>query len=142
MDGHVEPSRAVEDRIRALPCWAGRIEIAPLKGGISNESYLVSDGAGRHVVRFGRDYPFHHVFRERELMTARAAHAAGFGPEVRYAEPGVMVSAFLGAKTFSAEDVAAGRRRVADLLRRFHGEMPQEVSGAAFLFWPFHVVRD
>ncbi|TAA64089.1 choline/ethanolamine kinase family protein [Shinella sp. JR1-6] len=142
MDGHVEPSRAVEDRIRALPCWEGRIEIAPLKGGISNESYLVSDGAGRHVVRFGRDYPFHHVFRERELMTARAAHAAGFGPEVRYAEPGVMVSAFLGAKTFSAEDVAAGRRRVADLLRRFHGEMPQEVSGAAFLFWPFHVVRD
>lgn len=142
MDGHVEPSRAVEDRIRALPCWAGRIAIAPLKGGISNESYLVSDAVGRHVVRFGRDYPFHHVFRERELMTARAAHAAGFGPEVRYAELGVMVSAFLGAKTFSAEDVAAGRRRVADLLRRFHGEMPQEVSGAAFLFWPFHVVRD
>ena len=142
MDGHVEASRTVEDRIRALPCWAGRIEIAPLKGGISNESYLVTDAAGRHVVRFGRDYPFHHVFRERELMTARAAHAAGFGPEVRYAEPGVMVSAFLGAKTFSAEDVAAGRRRVADLLRRFHGEMPQEVSGAAFLFWPFHVVRD
>ena len=142
MDGHVEPSRAAEDRIRALPCWAGCIEIAPLKGGISNESYLVSDGADRHVVRFGRDYPFHHVFRERELMTARAAHAAGFGPEVRYAEPGVMVSAFLGAKTYGAEDVVSERRRVADLLRRFHGEMPQEVSGAAFLFWPFHVVRD
>lgn len=142
MDSHVEPSRAVEDRIRALPCWAGGIEIAPLKGGISNESYLVSDATGRHVVRFGRDYPFHHVFRERELMTARAAHAAGFGPEVRYAEPGVMVSAFLGAKTYGAEDVAAERRRVADLLRRFHDEMPQEVSGAAFLFWPFHVVRD
>ncbi|HEV7249677.1 MAG TPA: choline/ethanolamine kinase family protein [Shinella sp.] len=142
MEGHIEISRAVEDRIRALPCWAGRIEIAPLKGGISNESYLVSDGAGRHVVRFGRDYPFHHVFRERELMTARAAHAAGFGPEVRYAEPGLMISAFLGAKTFGAEDVAAERRRVAALLRRFHTEMPAEISGAAFLFWPFHVVRD
>ncbi|MGJ7038517.1 thiamine kinase-like enzyme [Shinella sp. BE166] len=142
MEGHIEISRAVEDRIRALPCWAGRIEIAPLKGGISNESYLVSDGAGRHVVRFGRDYPFHHVFRERELMTARAAHAAGFGPEVRYAEPGLMVSAFLGAKTFGAEDVAAERRRVAELLRHFHTEMPAEISGAAFLFWPFHVVRD
>lgn len=142
MEGHIEISRAVEDRIRALPCWAGRIEIAPLKGGISNESYLVSDGAGRHVVRFGRDYPFHHVFRERELMTARAAHAAGFGPEVRYAEPGLMVSAFLGAKTFGAEDVAAERWRVAELLRLFHTEMPAEISGAAFLFWPFHVVRD
>jgi len=132
----------MEDRIRALPCWNGAIEIAPLKGGISNESYLVTDASGRHVVRFGRDYPFHHVFREREIMTARAAHAAGFGPEVRYAEPGVMVSAFLGAKTYDGADVAASRRRVAELLRHFHTHMPAEVSGAAFLFWPFHVVRD
>ena len=142
MEGLTTPGRTVEDRIRALPCWRGPIDIAPLKGGISNESYLVADGAGRHVVRFGRDYPFHHVFRERELMVARAAHAAGFGPAVRYAEPGVMVSAYLGARTFGAEDVAAERRRVALLLRRFHAEMPAEISGAAFLFWPFHVVRD
>ncbi|MFC6445751.1 phosphotransferase [Shinella zoogloeoides] len=142
MEGLTTPGRTVEDRIRALPCWRGRIDIAPLKGGISNESYLVADGAGRHVVRFGRDYPFHHVFRERELMVARAAHAAGFGPAVRYAEPGVMVSAYLGARTFGAQDVAAERRRVALLLRRFHAEMPAEISGAAFFFWPFHVVRD
>lgn len=142
MDGHSELSRAVEDRIRAMPCWSGHIDIAPLKGGISNESYLVRDGAGRHVARFGRDYPFHHVFRERELMTARAAHAAGFGPAVHYAEPGIMVSAYLGAKTFGAADVVAERRRVAEVLRRFHTEMPAEISGAAFLFWPFHVVRD
>ena len=47
--------------------------IEPLKGGLSNESYLVTEPGGRHVVRFGRDYPFHHVFRERETMTARAA---------------------------------------------------------------------
>ena len=78
MEGLTTPGRTVEDRIRALPCWRGRIDIAPLKGGISNESYLVADGAERHVVRFGRDYPFHHVFRERELMVARAAHAASF----------------------------------------------------------------
>ena len=142
MEGHVEISRAMEDRIRGLPCWRGRIDIAPLKGGISNESYLVSDGVGRHVVRLGKDYPFHHVFRERELMTARAAHAAGFAPEVRYAEPGIMVSAYLGAKTYGAKDVAVERRRVADLLRRFHTAMPAEIRGAAFLFWPFHVVRD
>lgn len=142
MEGNGERSRTVEDRIRALPCWRGRIEISPLKGGISNESYRVDDGAGHHVVRFGRDYPFHHVFRARELMTARAAHAAGFGPEIRYAEPGVMVSAYLGAKTFGPEDVVADRRRVADLLRRFHTEMPREISGPAFLFWSFHVIRD
>lgn len=131
-----------EDRIRALPLWTGRIAIEPLKGGLSNESWLVTDEAGRHVVRLGKDYPFHHVLREREAMTARAAHAAGFAPEVRYSEPGVMVTAFLGAKTYGAEDVRASIEPIALLMRRFHDEMPRHVSGAGFMFWPFHVIRD
>jgi thiamine kinase-like enzyme len=131
-----------EDRIRALPCWNGGIEISILKGGLSNESYLVRDASGRHVVRFGHDYPFHHVFRDRELMTARAAHAAGFAPEVRYAEPGVMVSAFLDARTYGPADVARERQRIAGMLRHFHLDMGQQVSGAGFIFWVFHIIRD
>jgi aminoglycoside phosphotransferase (APT) family kinase protein len=91
--------RDAEKRIRALPIWRGQISIEPLKGGLSNESYVVTSGGRRYVVRFGRDFPFHHVFREREVMTARAAHAAGFAPEVIHAEPGLMVTAFLGART-------------------------------------------
>ena len=90
---------AAEYRIRALPLWNGAISIEPLKGGLSNESFLVADANGKHVVRFGKDFPFHHVFRQREIMAARAASAAGFAPEVQFAEPGVMVSAFLGAKS-------------------------------------------
>ncbi|TIU08564.1 MAG: choline kinase, partial [Mesorhizobium sp.] len=88
------------------------------------------------------DFPFHHVFREREVMTARAAHAAGFAPAVHYAEPGILVTQFLGARTFLAEDVRADLGRVAALLRRFHREMPNHVSGAGFMFWVFHVIRD
>ena len=54
---------SAEDRIRELPCWRGGIEIEPLPGGLSNSNYVVTDAAGRHVVRFGQDFPFHHVFR-------------------------------------------------------------------------------
>lgn len=133
---------AIEDRIRALPLWKGAVAIEPLKGGLSNESFLITESGGRHVVRIGRDFPFHHVFREREIMAARAAHAAGFGPEVRYAEPGIMVTEFLGAKTFGGEDVRAHAGRIAALVRRFHEEMPRHVSGAGFMFWVFHVLRD
>lgn len=131
-----------EDRVRALPLWKGPITLEPLKGGLSNESWLVTDAAGRHVARIGRDYPFHHVFREREIMAARAAHAAGFAPAIHYAEPGVMVSAYLGAKTYGAEDVCENAPRIAALIRRFHEEMPRHVSGAGFMFWVFHVIRD
>jgi aminoglycoside phosphotransferase (APT) family kinase protein len=81
------------------PVFPARIEIEPLTGGLSNESWLVRDAAGRHVVRLGPDYPFHHVDRRRELMTARAAHEAGFAPRVEYAEPGSW-SPFLDAHTF------------------------------------------
>jgi thiamine kinase-like enzyme len=136
------PPISGEKRVRALPCWQGAADVVPLAGGLSNENFLVTDKHGRHVVRLGCDYPFHHVFRDRELMTARAAHAAGFGPAVEYAEPGVMVSRYIGARTLDAGDVRADPARIARLVRAFHEEMPRHVSGAGFMFWVFHVIRD
>ena len=138
---HSSPD-ANEVRIRCLPCWTGPITVQVLKGGLSNQNFLVTDPSGRHVVRFGRDYPFHHVSRSRELMTARAAYACGFAPQVEYAQEGVTVTTYLGAKTFDAADVRANSGRVARLLREFHTEMPKRVSGARYIFWVFHVIRD
>jgi thiamine kinase-like enzyme len=132
----------IPDHIRALPCWQGEITAEPLHGGLSNESWKVTDAAGAHVLRFGRDYPFHHVDRAREVMTARAAHAAGFGPAVEYAAPGVSVGRFITATTWTAADLRHQPDRVGHLLRRFHHEMPAHVTGAGFIFWPFHVIRD
>ncbi len=130
------------DKIHALPCWNGSVTIAPLSGGLSNTNYLVTDTNGKHVVRFGRDYPFHHVSREREVMVARAAHAAGFAPEVEYAVRGVMVSAYVNAHTFSTQDVKLNAKRIAQLIRNFHTTMAAHISGTASMFWVFHVIRD
>ena len=131
----------IPEKLRSLP-FAGDITAEPLLGGLSNESWKVTDATGSHVVRYGRDYPFHHVDRAREVMTARAAHAAGFGPRVEHAEPGVTVVEYLNARTWGPDDLRANPDRIATLLRRFHAEMPAHISGGAFLFWPFHVIRD
>ncbi len=131
-----------EARIRALPCWRGTVTVTPLHGGLSNENYVVTDSAGKHVVRFGTDYPFHHVDRAREVMATRAAHAAGFAPAVEYVGDGVMVTAYVESRTWAAADMAAAPERVAALLRDFHQKMPAQISGTATLFWPFHVIRD
>ena len=130
------------DRIRALPFWKGPPDWQPLQGGLSNESFTVTDATGKYVVRFGRDFPFHHVLREREIMAARAAHTAGFAPRLVYAQPGIMVSRFIEGKTYNAADVRTNIPRIATLVRRFHREMPRHVSGAGFMFWVFHVIRD
>ena len=134
--------QADEQRIKSLPCWKGTVAISILKGGLSNANYLVKDEAGSHVVRFGVDYPFHHVFRQRELMVARAAHAAGFAPEVQHATPGVTVTQYLGARTYNGDDVRANAASIGKLVRRFHDEMPEHITGPGFMFWVFHVIRD
>jgi len=132
----------IPERIRLLPCWRGPLIASPVSGGLSNEIWRVSDAAGDHVVRFGADYPFHHVARAREAMAARAAHRAGFAPAVEYVAPGVMVCAFVAARTWTEADMRANPGRIGRLLRDFHLRMPAEVSGPGFLFWVFHVIRD
>lgn len=132
----------IEDRIRALALWRGALHLEPLSGGLSNLSFVARDAEKKLVVRVGRDLPFHHVQREREVMVTRAAHQAGFAPELVHAEPGIMVSRFIDGITFDAAGVRAALPRVADLLAEFHRRMPALVRGPAFLFWPFHVIRD
>ena len=132
----------IPKHILDLPCWKGIVTAEPLKGGLSNESWKVTDEAGCHVVRFGKDFPVHHVDRAREAMSARAAHAAGFAPEVEYISRGVMVCAYIAARTWVAADVRSNPARVGQLLREFHHKLPAHVTGTPVIFWPFHVIRD
>lgn len=132
----------IESRIKALPIWRGEVGLAPLTGGISNLSFTATDATGKYVVRVTRDFPFHHVFRERELMSARAAHAAGFAPEIVHAEPGLVVSRFIEGQVLAAADIRANIPRIAELLVRFHRDMPGLVSGLGHIFWVFHTNRD
>ncbi len=129
-------------RLRVLPIWSGKIEIEPLAGGISNESFKVTDNRKSYVARFGDDFPFHHVSRAREAMTTEAAAACGLAPAVVHAEPGLMVIDYIHGKTLEASDVIREIPRIAELVQRFHQAMPKVVRGPAFMFWPFHVIRD
>ncbi|MEM1160798.1 MAG: choline/ethanolamine kinase family protein [Pseudomonadota bacterium] len=128
--------------IQSLSLWRGRPEIAPLHGGLSNQSYTATDETGRYVVRFGVDFPFHHVSRDREVIATQAAHAAGFAPELVYHAPGIMVSRFIAGKTYTAEDVQQNIGKVVGLVRRFHRDMATHIHGSGFAFWVFHVIRD
>jgi thiamine kinase-like enzyme len=120
------------DHVAALPLWQGIPRFEPLAGGISNLSFVATDRRGKYVVRLTRDFPFHNVYRDREVTVARAAHAAGFAPEVVHAEPGVMVSRFIESRTLRPEDVRAHIARIAELMSRFHREMTTPVGDYAF----------
>jgi thiamine kinase-like enzyme len=129
-----------EVQVATLPLWRGKPRIEPLGGGLSNLSFVVTDAAGKYVVRSAADFPFHGVSREREVRVARAAHAAGFSPEVVFAGAGVMVSRFIEGEAFTEADVRANIGRVARLVRSFHDMMPAHVQGSAGSFEVFGVI--
>lgn len=131
-----------EDRVRCLPIWKGRPELTPLKGGVSNASFTVTDASGKYVARVGEDYPCHHVSREREGIASRAAFEAGLSPEVVYTEPGIMVLRFLAAHTYDEADVRANTERCVEIVRRCHSDMGRRMTGPGSIFWVFHVLRD
>ncbi|MGE0421096.1 MAG: phosphotransferase [Reyranellaceae bacterium] len=132
------------DRIVALPCWRGRVEIAPLTGGMTNRNYLVNDSGRRFVVRLGEDIPLHGVMRFNELAASRAAHEAGLSPAVIHAEPGLTVLDFVEGRALTPEDVRDPGRLapIVDLIRRCHRDVPRFLRGPVLSFNIFHVLRD
>jgi len=118
------------------------VSLAPLKGGLTNISYVATDGMEKFVVRCGEDIPVHHVFRDRERAASRAAHASGLSPEVVHAAPGILVLRFIEGRTFEEKDLGANVARIVPLLKTCHREVGRHLQGPANAFWVFHVIRD
>ena len=132
----------LESKLARLSCWRGPVTLQPLKGGLTNLSYVADDGREKFVVRCGADIPVHHVFRDRERAASVAAFEAGLSPEVVHAEPGIMVLRFIDGRTFGEADLATNIGRIVPLLRTCHAEVGRHVRGPANAFWVFHVIRD
>ena len=117
------------ERIVRLPCWSGRVDPAPLAGGITNKNYLVCDRGEKFVVRLGHDIPIHGIMRFNELAASRAAFEAGISPEVIYAEPGALVLRYIDGRTLTPElmrDPALLPVAV-DLVKRCHEHVPRSL---------------
>lgn len=132
------------ERVKALPCWQGAVQVAPLGGGITNVNFVVQDGARRAVVRIGDDIPVHQILRFNELAASRAAFAAGVSPAVLHHEPGVLVIDHIAGRTLTAQDLQqdAMLDQALDLVIKVHREMPRHLRGPSLAFWVFHVIRD
>jgi len=132
----------LENKVSRLACWKGPVELAPLKGGLTNISFVVTCRGEKFVARCGDDIPVHHVFRDRERAASRAAYEAGLSPEIVHAEPGITVLRFIEGRTFEEADLRANVGRLATLLKDCHAKVGRHLRGPANTFWVFHVIRD
>ena len=133
-----------KNRVRALPCWQGSIDIEILSGGLSNLNFVVNDGGKRFVVRMvGGDALVHNVMRFNELAGLKAAHAIGLTPGIVYNEQGIMVIDHLDGKTYDAEDICNidNLLRVVPVVRTLHEQARHHIVGPCLAFWVFRVHR-
>src|SRR5258708_39424915 len=96
---YVMAKEGLEGRIARLPCWQGKVVIAPLKGGLTNISYVATDQSGKYVVRCGEDIPAHHVFPDRERGASRAGFGAGVSPRIAHVAPGIPLLRLIPCRT-------------------------------------------
>ena len=129
---------------RRLSCFAAPSRVELLEGGKTNHNVLVTDQGRRYVVRFGTDIPEHGILRWNELAVTRAAEAAGVGPAVRHAEPGLLVLDYVEARPLTPEDRADPLLvpRLADLVARVHRDVTEAVTGPVLCFSVPHILRD
>src|SRR5260370_32390864 len=99
-------------KVAQLSCWRGPVALEPLKGGLTNISFVATCLGEKFVVRCGDDIPVHHVFRDRERAAAKAAFEAGLSPEIIHDEPGIMVLRFIDGRTLAEDDLRASIGRI------------------------------
>jgi thiamine kinase-like enzyme len=132
-----------EEQVASLEFWSGgAVTLEPLSGGLSNESFVVTDGRGKYVARYGHDIAVHHVVRTREAELSRVAADFGISPRLHFACDGVMIFDFIEGHTFGADDLKTNLERSVDIVKRVHTEMHHKVRGPGHLFWVWHVLRD
>jgi thiamine kinase-like enzyme len=134
-------AKRTEEYIRALPVWAGNVQISQKFGGLQNRTYFVTDAdSKRYAVRCGFDQ-----YRTRQTSVVHCTIAAaklGLGPNLRYAEPNVVITDFVdGAKMqFDQLKRPAMMAHVIERLKMLH--TGSEALEESVSYWsPFHTIR-
>jgi thiamine kinase-like enzyme len=140
----VDDQSHMMEQIHALPFWSGEIAIEPIKGGITNLNFCVTDANGKHFVRLGADIPVHGVMRFNEYAASVAAAACSLSPALLYSAPGILVFEWIEGRALKADDLKSRDMiaRVVPLLKKCHEEVPKYLRGPILTFWVFHVIRD
>ena len=128
--------------INSINFWDGIIDISPIKGGITNQNFLVTDQSSKYFVRIGDDIPEHLVFRSNEVQASIAASKIGICPELLFHDKSIQVFNYIDGKTFDSEDIKKNLDKITKLVKKVHIKIPDQLIGQSVIFWVFHVIKN
>ena len=120
---------SAEETVAQLPCWLGPVRPIRLKGGISNENFLVDDHGRKFVLIINGDVPEHGAWCANDIVCNRAA--AGVALEVHHSEAEAIVVAYVNGRTLNVAAVwdDGNLARILTIVRRAHNDAFRKIRG-------------
>ena len=131
----------IESSIKNLKIWENPISLEVIKGGITNQNFLVTDGSKKYFVRIGKNIPEHLIFRKNEIAVSKAASLAGIAPKFGHAEEGIIIFEYIESTTYDSDLVIKNIDKIIKVIKNIHEKIPSYLSGSPPLFWVFHVIH-
>ena len=128
--------------ISSITFWENEIEITPIKGGITNQNFLVTDNSKKYFVRIGNDIPEHLVFRANEVQASIAASKIGVCPELLFHNRSIQIFRYVDGLTLDSSNIKKNLSEIIKLLKKVHNSIPEKLVGQSVIFWVFHVIKN
>ena len=130
-----------ENLIRSLPFWKNEIKIKAIKGGLTNQNFLVQENSKKFFVRLGDDMPEHNVSRSKELIASNAAAEIGLSPAVIYNTKGVLILEYIEGAMLSTDSIVDKLESIISLIKKIHSEMSKKLYGHSVNFGAFDAIK-
>ena len=130
-----------ENLIRSLPFWKNEIKIKEIKGGLTNQNFLVQENSKKFFVRLGDDMPEHNVSRSKELIASNAAAEIDLSPAVVYNTKGVLVLEYIEGAMLSTDSIDDKLKSAISLIKKIHSEMSKKLYGHSVNFGAFDAIK-
>ena len=130
-----------ENLIRSLPFWKNEIKIKAIKGGLTNQNFLVQENSKKFFVRLGDDMPEHNISRSKELIASNAAAEIGLSPAVIYNTKGVLILEYIEGAMLSNDSMVDKLESIISLIKKIHSEMSKKLYGHSVNFGAFDAIK-
>ena len=130
-----------ENLIRSLPFWKNEIKIKAIKGGLTNQNFLVQENSKKFFVRLGDDIPEHNISRSKELIASNAAAEIGLSPAVIYNTKGVLILEYIEGAMLSNDSIVDKLESIISLIKKIHSEMSKKLYGHSVNFGAFDAIK-
>ena len=130
-----------ENLIRSLPFWKNEIKIKAIKGGLTNQNFLVQENSKKFFVRLGDDMPEHNISRSKELIASNAAAEIGLSPAVIYNTKGVLILEYIEGAMLSTDSIVDKLESIISLIKKIHSEMSKKLYGHLVNFGAFDAIK-